>query len=73
MITNKKELSFGYTSPFISRIIQNTLLKTNMRSSASALITIRDTNNYIECPAFTDSSIESKLTLILRSLARELE
>jgi len=30
------------------------------------LITIRDTNNYIECPAFTDFRIESKLTLILR-------
>jgi len=35
------------------------------------LITIRDTYNYIECPVFIDSRIES--TLILRSLDRELE
>jgi len=72
MITDNRELPFGCISPFIYR--QNALIKTNMQSSASAsLITIRDTNNYIGCPAFTDSRIGSKLTIVLRSFARELE
>jgi len=44
MITNDKELSFGYTSPFIYCIFQNALIMTNMQLSAFAvLIIIRDT------------------------------
>jgi len=34
---------------------------------------IRDTNNYIEHPDFADSTIESKLTIILHDFDRELE
>jgi len=68
------ELLFGCTSPFIYVIIQNALIKTNIQSSASAiLIMIRDTNSYIECPDFTGSRIESKLTVILHYFDRELE
>jgi len=74
MISDNRELFLGYTSPFIYVIIPNVLIKTNMELSASAvLITIRDTNNYIECPDFTGSRIESKLTIILHDFDRELK
>jgi len=73
MISDNRELFFWCTSPFIYLIIRNDLIKTNIQSSASAiLLTIRDTNSYIESD-FTGSRIESKLTIIVHYFDRELE
>jgi len=74
MISDNRELLFWCTSLFIYLIIRNALIKTNIQSLACAvLITIRDTNSYIECPVFTGSRIETKFAIILHYFDRELE
>jgi len=73
MISDNRELFFRCTLPFIYLIIRNALIMPNIQSLASAvLITIRDTNSYIEYPGFTRST-EPKPTIILNYFDRELE